>query len=469
MDKQKLHVSLCDLIGADFVISDEAKMLSFINEPRKRYHKTALAIVLPNSVAQVQKIMRFANENKIAVIAQGGNTGLVGGQVPASGNEIILSLKKLSSIREINTLANYISVEAGLTLQETIKAAEQAGYIYPLSFASKGSAQIGGVLATNAGGAQVLAYGNARQTCLGVEAVLADGSLYSGLNSLKKDNTGYDLNNLLIGSEGTLAIITAANLKLFPKPIGYHCALVAIDSPAMAFELFQLVQKFATEKLTAFELIPHFGLELQLKHKLLETDPSAGFSPWYALVEISQFNEGENDLLTNVLESAYEKHLIKDATSIAQSEFERENIWKFREQMSECQSFDGASIKHDISVPIDKVPQLIESGIAAIAKINPNIRPCPFGHIGDGNIHFNFSQPIGMSGKDFMAMEKQINQAIYEIVNSLNGSISAEHGIGQLKKNLLASTKDQTALNMMKKIKQALDPNNILNPNKLLD
>jgi len=469
MDKQKLHVSLCDLIGADFVICDEAKMLSFINEPRKRYHKTASAIVLPNSVAQVQKIIRFANENKIAIIAQGGNTGLVGGQVPASGDEIILSLKKLNSIREINTGANYISVEAGLTLQETIEVAEQAGYIYPLSFASKGSAQIGGVLATNAGGAQVLAYGNARQTCLGVEAVLADGSLYSGLNSLKKDNTGYDLNNLLIGSEGTLAIITAANLKLFPKPIGYHCALVAIDSPTMAFALFQLIQKAAGKNLTAFELIPHFGLELQLKYKLLEIDPSAGFSPWYALVEISQFRESENDLLSNALEAAYAKELIKDATSIAQSESERENIWKFREQMSECQSFEGVSIKHDISVPIDKVPQLIESGIAVIAKINPNIRPCPFGHMGDGNIHFNFSQPIGMEGKDFMAMEKQINQAIYEIVNLLNGSISAEHGIGQLKKNLLASTKDQIALNMMKKIKQALDPNNILNPNKLFD
>jgi FAD/FMN-containing dehydrogenase len=466
MNIKQMHKSLIKLIGNDCIITDIDKMSAFLNEPRKRFHQKASAILIPKNIEQVQKIARFANENKIALIPQGGNTGLVGGQVPIFGNEIILSLKKLTNIRSISN--NHITLEAGVILQELHQIAEEKNVFFPLNIASQGSAQIGGILATNAGGSQVLAYGNARQLCTGIEAVLADGSIYNGLSSLKKDNTGYDLKNLIIGSEGTLAIITAATLRLFPKPFSYETALVAIKSPEIAHELFMKIQKTAGNSLTAFELIPHFGLEIQLKHNMLENNPSAGYSPYYALVEISHLNQTDPNLLESILENAFEKSLIGDATNIAQSEFEREIMWKFREQMSESQSFEGASIKHDISVSIDKVPLLIEMGISAIAKINPNIRPCPFGHMGDGNIHFNFSQPTGADPKKFMQEAQEIHDAIYTIVKNLNGSISAEHGIGQLKRELLEKTKDKTALRMMKAIKSALDPNNILNPGKIL-
>ena len=458
--------SLKNLIGKNQLISEPNKMSAYLNEPRKRFFKKAQAITLPKNVEQVQAIAKWANKNKVAIIPQGGNTGLVGGQVPLSGNEIILSLKNLTSIRELK--ADHITVEAGLTLQALHTKSEQSKKIFPLTIASEGSAQIGGILASNAGGSQVLAYGNARQLCLGIEAVLADGSLYNGLGSLKKDNTGYDLNNLLIGSEGSLAIITAAKLKLFPKPLSYETALVAFDNPFLAYEFFKHIQSSAQNNLTAFELIPRFGLDIQLKHKMLDQDPSAGLSPWYSLIEISHHNKLNENLLSNELEYAFSQNLIGEATTIAQSEFERENMWKFREQMSECQNCEGASIKHDVSVPVEKVPELIEMGIKAIAKINPNIRPCPFGHMGDGNIHFNFTQPKGMEAKTFMDNAQPIHDAIYEVVIRLNGSISAEHGIGQLKRELLIKTKDKTALAMMKTIKAALDPNNILNPGKIL-
>ncbi len=456
------------LLDENCLITDASQMSGFLNEPRKRFHKKALAIAIPKNIKQVQTIAKWANENKVQIIPQGGNTGLVGGQVPLSGNEIILNLKKLNKIRSINKEASHITIEAGLSLQEVHQAAEKVNTIFPLTIASEGSAQIGGILATNAGGSQVLAYGNARQLCLGIEAVLADGSLYNGLGALKKDNTGYDLNDLIIGSEGSLAIITAATLKLFPKPLSYETALIAIDSPKMAFEFFTQLQQQAGNSLTAFELIPRLGLDIQLKHEMLNNDPSAGFSPWYALVEISHFNNVNNEILMNNLEQAFEKEIIGEATTIAQSEYDREIMWKFREQMSECQSLEGASIKHDVSVPVEKVPQLIELGIKAIAKIDKNIRPCPFGHMGDGNIHFNLSQPAGANASDFMAQEKTINQAIYDVVLKLGGSISAEHGIGQLKRELLAKTKDKTALKMMQAIKTALDPNNILNTGKVL-
>ncbi len=459
--------SLKKLLGSDCLITDKNKMRSYLDEPRKRFHQSALAIAIPKTVEQVQAIVKWANKNKTPLIPQGGNTGLVGGQVPALGDEIIIILKKLNKVRSNNENVNHITVEAGLTLQETHQIAEKNGRIFPLTIASQGSAQIGGILATNAGGSQVLAYGNARQLCLGLEAVLADGSIYNGLTSLKKDNTGYDLNNLIIGSEGTLAIITAATLKLFPAPTSYETALVAIESPKIAHELFLQIQKTAGNSLTAFELIPYFGLEIQLKHNMLENDPSAGFSPWYALVEISHLNQDKPNLLEGILEKSYEQKIIGGATSIAQSEIERENMWTFREQMSECQNKEGASIKHDVSVPINKVSELIEMGINAIAKIDKNIRPCPFGHMGDGNIHFNFSQPMGGNPKDFMTTAPKIHDAIYDIVIKLNGSISAEHGIGQLKKELLAKTKDKQALATMKAIKTTLDPNNILNPKKI--
>ena len=466
--KQKIVIALQSLIGVNAVISDPLQMEGFLKEPRNRFHQSAIAVVQPRTVEDVQRIAVWANENRIGLIPQGGNTGLVGGQVPLCGDEVIVSLTKLTSIRAVNALAGHMTVEAGLTLQEAQDAAEAAGALLPLSLASQGSARIGGVLSSNAGGVQVLAYGAARELCLGIEAVLADGRLYKGLNALRKDNTGYDLRNLLIGAEGTLGIITAATLKLFPRPEGHETALVNVASPAAALALFQPIRARAGAALTAFELIPRFGIDIQLTHKKIDRDPAASLSPWYVLVEISRPRDGAENALLDALEAALENHLIGDAT-IAASEKDRLALWTMREQMSETQSLEGASIKHDVSVPVAAVPDLLERGIAAIAKIDPAIRPCPFGHMGDGNIHFNISQPADANPAAFLANADSIHNAIYEIVLELGGSISAEHGIGQLKTGLLKRVKDPVALEMMRSIKDALDPNGILNPGKVLD
>lgn len=460
--------TLTQITSARDVIGVPADMRAFLEEPRKRFHQTAAAVVTPRSVAHVQAIAQWANENSVAIIPQGGNTGLVGGQVPLRGNEIIVSLIHLNAIRSVDAVAGHITVEAGVSLLETQQAAKTSGSLFPLSIASEGSARIGGVLSSNAGGVQVLAYGNARELCLGVEAVLADGRLYQGLNALRKDNTGYDLRDLLIGAEGTLGIITAATLKLFPKPNGYETALVAVESPANALELFNLMRERAGRSLTAFELLPRIGIDIQLKHNMLERDPSAGHSTWYVLIEISQFAGDESGALEHTLADAYAEDLVGEATSLAQSETDRLGIWRMREQLSECQSREGASIKHDVSVPVAAVPDLVTRGIAAAQKIMPDIRPVPFGHMGDGNLHFNFSQPEGADPQKFMAGAGPIHDAIYEVVLALGGSVSAEHGIGQLKTELLNQVKDPVAMEMMRTIKKALDPKGILNPGKVL-
>ena len=458
---------LTALIGASSVITELPLMASYLDEPRKRFHQSAVAIVLPRSVGEVQAIARWANDNRVALIPQGGNTGLVGAQVPLAGNEVVVSLARLKAVREVNAAAGHMTVEAGLTLGEAHQAAEVAGAMFPLWIASQGSARIGGVLSSNAGGVQVLAFGNARELCLGVEAVLPDGRLYRGLNALKKDNTGYDLKDLLVGAEGTLGIITAATLKLFPQPEGHETALCNVESPAAALELFYALRARTGSRLTAFELVPRLGLDIQLRHHMLDRDPTAGPSPWYVLVEVNRMTGGVPGALQASLEPALDTGLIGNAV-LAESEAARLRMWTFREQMSECQSREGASIKHDVSVPIAAVPQLITEGSAAVERLIPGIRPCPFGHMGDGNIHFNFSQPVGADPKAFMAEEKTANAAIYEVVLKLGGSVSAEHGIGQLKTELLKQVKDPVALEMMRAIKQALDPNGIMNPGKML-
>ena len=459
--------ALTRLLGPDAVIGEPAQMAAYLNEPRRRFHRTAVAVVLPDSVDAVQQVARFANEYGVPLIPQGGNTGLVGGQVPLYGNEIIVSLTRLKAIRGIDAAAGHITVEAGLTLQETHQAAEAAGAMFPLWIASQGSARIGGVLSSNAGGVNVLAFGNARELCLGVEAVLADGRLYRGLNALKKDNTGYDLKHLLIGAEGTLGIITAATLKLFPLPEAHETALVNVASPEAALELFFRLRERAGSRLNAFEIIPHLGVEMQLRHGMLAQPPSASPSPWYGLVEVSRMRGGIVGALQAGLEEALGAGLIADA-AVAESLGDRARMWAFRENMSDVQTLEGASIKHDVSVPIAAVPRLIAEGSAAAMALMPGIRPCPFGHMGDGNIHFNFSQPLGADSGAVMAGAQLIHDAIYEIVLSLGGSVSAEHGIGQLKTGLLKQVKDPVALEMMRAIKQALDPRGIMNPGKVL-
>jgi FAD/FMN-containing dehydrogenase len=467
LSSQQIADGLSAIVGSAAVITDPGRMAGYLNEPRKRFHQTAVAVVLPGAVEEVQAIARWANEYRVALIPQGGNTGLVGAQVPLSGHEVIVTLGKLNKVRHLDAQAGNMTVEAGLTLEEAHGAAEAAGAIFPLWIASQGSARIGGVLSSNAGGVQVLAFGNARELCLGVEAVLPDGRLYRGLNALKKDNTGYDLKDLLVGAEGTLGIITAATLKLFPKPEAHETALCNVKSPGQALKLFYDLRERTGSRLTAFEIIPQLGLDIQLRHKMLDRDPTAGPSPWYVLIEVSRMKGGLPGALQASLEVALADDLITDAV-LAASEADRTRMWAFREQMSECQSKEGASIKHDVSVPIGAVPQLIEEGWAAAERLVPGIRPCPFGHMGDGNIHFNLSQPVGADPKAFMAGEGPVHVAIYEIVNRLGGSVSAEHGIGQLKIDLLKQVKDPVALEMMRAIKQALDPNGIMNPGKML-
>ena len=467
MNKSQLIAGLAALLGESAVIGDVAQMPAFLNEPRKRFHVPAVAVARPTDVGQVQAICRWANDNRVALIPQGGNTGLVGAQVPLSGEEVIVSLQRLDRVREVNAAAGHMTLEAGVILQHAHEVAEAAGAMFPLWIASQGSARIGGVLSSNAGGVQVLAYGNARELCLGVEAVLADGRLYQGLNALKKDNTGYDLKDLLVGAEGTLGIITAATLRLFPQPVGHETAFCSVASPEAALELFYLMRERTGSRLTAFELMPRFGIELQLKYGMLARDPAASVSPWYALIEVNRMTGGVPGALQSALEEAFAQAIITDA-SVAQSEADRTLMWATREQMSEVQSKEGASIKHDVSVPIAAVPRFLAEATAAVEKVVPGIRPCSFGHMGDGNIHFNFSQPVGADGKAFMAREKDVNAAVYEVVARLHGSISAEHGIGQLKSGLLKQVKDPVALEMMRAVKRALDPNNILNPGKLL-
>jgi FAD/FMN-containing dehydrogenase len=360
-----------------------------------------------------------------------------------------------------------MTAEAGVILADVHSAAEAEGAMFPLWIASQGSARVGGILSSNAGGVQVLAFGNARELCLGVEAVLADGRLYRGLNALKKDNTGYDLKDLLVGAEGTLGIITAATLKLFPRPEGYETAICNVASPDAALELFYLLRERTGSRLTAFELMPRFGFDLQLKHGMLTHDPTASPSPWYALVEVNRMVGGVPGALEAALESAFADGIISDA-AVAASETQRIVMWAAREQMSDVQSREGGSIKHDVSVPIAMVPRLLSEGTAAAEALIPGIRVCAFGHMGDGNIHFNFSQPEGTDGKAFMAGAEPVHAAIYDVVGRLGGSVSAEHGIGQLKVELLKHVKDPVALEMMRAIKRALDPNGIMNPGKML-
>ena len=458
---------LVEVLGEASVIADPAAMATYLAEPRKRFRVPAVAVALPADVPALQALCRWADANRVPLVPQSGNTGLVGGQVPVNGDEVIVSLARLSAVREVNAAAGHMTLEAGVILEEAHRVAEAAGAMFPLWLASQGSARIGGVLSTNAGGVQVLAFGNARELTLGVEAVLADGRLYNGLNALKKDNTGYDLKDLLVGAEGTLGFITAATVKLFPIPEAQETALVNVSDPAVALQLFYLLRERTGSRLTAFELMNRFGVDLQLKHGLLPHDPTASLSPWYVLAEVNRMKGGVPGALQAALEEALETGLVADAV-IAESEADRTLMWAAREQMSEVQSRDGASIKHDVSVPVGAVPELLAQGIAAVEAVIPGVRPCPFGHMGDGNIHFNLSQPVGADPRAFMAREADANAAIYAVVQRLGGSVSAEHGIGQLKRELLRQVKDPVALEMMRAIKAALDPNGILNPGKVL-
>jgi FAD/FMN-containing dehydrogenase len=436
-------------------------------ETRGLFRGEALAVVRPGSTDEVAFVLRACAGAGIAVVPQGGNTGLVGGGVPQGG--VVLSLSRLDRIREVDPVNATLTVEAGCILKTVQDAAAAVDCLFPLSLASEGSCRIGGNLATNAGGTAVLRYGNTRDLVLGLEVVLADGRVWNGLNALRKDNMGYDLKNLFVGSEGTLGIITAAVLKLFPNPKARVTAFVGLGSAGDALSLFQRLRAVAGDRLTAFEYIPRFGLEIVLKHAQGAVRPLNGDHAAYALVELSSA-EADADLqgtLEAVLGGAIGDGLVEDAT-LGASEAQNQALWHLRESLSEVQRLEGGSIKHDVAVPVSRVAVFIDEASAACEAAMPGIRVCAFGHFGDGNIHFNLSQPVGMDKAAFLGEWERFNRIVHDIVYRMSGSISAEHGVGLLKRDEILLYKDPVAVDLMRTLKRALDPHNILNPGKVV-
>ena len=442
----------------------------FLTDFRKLYQGATPLVLLPRSVDEVARVLKICDREEVAVVPHGGNTSYCGGATPdASGSQIVLSMSKLNRVRQIDA-ANYsMIIEAGCTLAAAQNAARDAQRLFPLSLGSEGSAQIGGNLSTNAGGTAVLRYGMMRDLVLGLEVVLADGRVLHGLKSLRKDNTGYDVKSLFVGAEGTLGIITAASLKLFPAPADTATALVGIDSPRHALDLLARLRTAAGDHVTTFELMPRLAVELTVKHITGVADPLAQGAPWYLLIELSSPNAQQAlfTLLTAALEDAAARGIIVDAmlaSSIAQSQA----MWKLRETIPEAQRHHGASLKHDVSVPVSAIPTLIEEGAALVHRLAPEGDVVSYGHAGDGNLHFNVSQKPGADIKNFMARGPMLELAMFDLVESLGGSISAEHGIGRLKAAEFARRADPVELAVMYGLKRALDPKGILNPGKVL-
>ena len=458
------------IVGERNVITDDHGRGPFENDWRGQFHGRALAVVKPGSTDEVSRVVQLLAREKTAIVPQGGNTSLCGGSVPDdSGRQVIVNLSRMNRVRGVDASNNTMTVEAGCVLANIQQAAEQHDRLFPLSLGAEGSCEIGGNLSTNAGGTGVLRYGNTRELVLGLEVVLPDGRVWDGLRSLRKDNTGYDLKHLFVGAEGTLGIITAAVLKLFPKPRSQATALVALDSPATALKLLAKLREQVGERVTGFELISRICIDLVLKHIPNTRDPLPAASPWYVLVELSDSTEGRtlDTLLEDALGAAAEGELITDAV-IAASDTQRKELWALRENVSEAQKLDGVSIKHDVSVPVSRVPEFIERASAALIEAFPGIRIVAFGHMGDGNVHYNCGKPGADEASRFYGESPEVNRVVYKVVAELNGSISAEHGLGVLKVEEIKQYKGALELDLMRAIKRTLDPDGIMNPGKVL-
>ena len=442
----------------------------FLTDFRKLYHGAAPLVLLPRRVDEVARILQICDREEVAVVPQGGNTSYCGAATPdESGSQIVLSLSKLNRIRQIEAVNYSMIIEAGCTLAAAQTAARDAQRLFPLSLGSEGSAQIGGNLSTNAGGTAVLRYGMMRDLVLGLEVILADGRVMSGLSSLRKDNTGYDVKSLFIGAEGTLGIITAASLKLFPQAADTATALVGVDSPHRALELLARLRSAAGDQVTAFELMPRAAVELTVQAIRGVADPLTQGASWYLLIELTSPNPSQNlgAALTEELARAATDGAVVDgmiATSIAQSLA----MWKLRESIPEAQRHHGASLKHDVAVPVSSVPELIELGSTIVRAMVPDGDVLAYGHLGDGNLHFNVSQRPGTDAAEFLRRGEALERALFDLVGTLGGSISAEHGIGRLKAAEFAARADPVELALMRDLKQALDPRGILNPGKVL-
>jgi len=454
------------IVGDKYAISEIADVAPYVTEERGLFKGRSPLVLRPGSTAEVAAICKLATEHKIALVPQGGNTGLVGGQTPHHG-EVVVSTRRLDRIREIDVASNTMTCESGVVLQVAQQKASEVDRLFPLSLGAEGSCTIGGNLSTNAGGTAALAFGVAREMALGLEVVLADGRILNGLSKLKKDNTGYDLRNLFIGAEGTLGIITAATLKLFPKPRAVETAFVGLKSPDDALILLSISQNEAAGTLTSFELLSDIAVDFSVRHGIDIRDPLANKHQWYVLMELSSPREDARATLESILARGMEQGIVEDA-AIAANLTQRAAFWKLRDEMSAAQKPEGGSIKHDISVPVAAVPAFIAEANAAVVRLIPGARPVPFGHLGDGNIHYNVSQPIGAEPADFLARWHEVNALVFEIVLRMGGSISAEHGIGVLKRDELPEVKDKVAIELMRAIKSTLDPLGIMNPGKVL-
>jgi FAD/FMN-containing dehydrogenase len=460
------------VVGPRNVIVDAAEMMPYLLDERREWPPgKAVAVVRPGSTEEVSKVVAICNETRTAIVPQGGNTGLVGGSTPhTTGSEILLSIKRLNRVRDVDALNYTITCDAGVILADVQKAAAEANRLFPLSLGGEGTAVIGGNVSTNAGGTGVLRYGNARELVLGLEVVLPDGRIWDGLSRLRKDNTGYDLKHLFIGAEGTLGIVTGVVLKLFPKPRDIQTAFLAVRDPEAALELLAEARAATDDRVTAFEWISRLGLDYVLKNIPDTRHPLPG-KPYqhYVLIELtSAHDDGAlRERLEGVLAAGMEKSLVLDGT-IAESRAQARAFWKLRETIPEAQKPEGSSIRHDVAVPVSQVPEFLHKADAVVAKAVPGIRICSFGHLGDGNVHYNLTQPIGADSAAYAARKDEINRLVYDVALALRGSISAEHGIGRQKRDLLGEVKPKVALEMMREIKRVIDPNNIMNPGKVL-
>ena len=470
LSRQEILQHLKALAGPGGYLEERVDIEPFETDFRKLYKGSTPLVLRPDSTARVSAILKFCFETGTPVVPVGGNTGYCGGATPdESGEQLVLSLARLNKIRGLDPLNYTMTVDAGCTLTQVQEAAEQAHRLFPLSMGSEGSCQLGGNLSTNAGGTAVLRYGNTRDLVLGIEAVLPDGSIVENLKSLRKDNTGYDWKNLFIGAEGTLGIITAAVLKLYPMPRSYATALVALRDLDASVELLSMLRQRSGDSVTTFELIPRLALELTTRHIEGVKDPLDQAYDWYVFMELSCVTEETETqaLLESLLSEAFEQEIVRDA-ALASSGAQREAMWRMRESIPESQSHEGPSIKHDVSVQVSRMPAFIEEATSLVEELMPGCRVVSYGHLGDGNVHFNLSPAEGDRDPVFLEQAGRVSHAVHELIASYGGSISAEHGIGRLKREELAVYKSESEIRLMKTIKAALDPSGIMNPGKVI-
>lgn len=464
-------LDLCrNAVGAAHVLTDDRNIAGFLTDERKRFTGKALAVVKPASTEEVAAIVRLCNRFRVPLVPQGGNTGLVVGSVPdSSGSAIVLSLLRMNRIRDIDPGNNTMTAEAGCILQNVHDAANEAGRLYPLRLASEGSCTVGGTLASNAGGTAVLRYGNARELCLGLEVVTAQGEIWNGLRGLRKDNSGYDLRDLYIGSEGTLGIITAAVLKLYPQPKSVMTALLALSSPHSAQSLLSQARLHCDAALTAFELMSAHSLQLVARHFPQLSRPLPLTSPQYVLLELSDCESEEHgkSMLESLVGEAIENGTVLDA-AMASSLAQTRELWQWRERISPAQAMEGNNIKHDIAVPSSRMADFVAETDALLLQHFPGCRTVTFGHLGDGNLHYNVSAPDGVAPDDFLTLQPEVNRVVHDSVLCYGGSIAAEHGVGALKREEIRRYLPEVEIKLMQRIKQALDPDNLMNPGKII-